>query len=57
MSDYIPTLSASRARFLARVSMLNSGLRWCNGDDSGGWTFEDGLRSALYRDRYYGGRA
>jgi len=56
--NYDPPLSTSRASFLRRVSMLCSNLRWDFGKpDSTGWTFEDGARCALYRDRYYGGRA
>jgi len=58
MSDYTPPLSASRARFLNRVSMLCSSLRWDFGEpDTTGWSHEDGARCALYRDRYYGGMA
>lgn len=58
MTDYDPPAYASRVHFLRRVRAVTSKLRWDFGEpDTMGWTFEDGLYSALYRDRYYGGRA
>ena len=58
MTDYDPPVYASRVNFLRRVRAVTSSLRWDFGEpDKTGWTFEDGKRSALYRDRYYGGRA
>lgn len=56
--EWVPSVLDSRASFIRRVSLLCSKLNWDFGEpDSTGWTFEDGARSALYRDRYYGGRA